>query len=236
MDTNTLIRNATADADSRCRRLERALAERNRELSRLRAQVTIAHHDTIERLIAAAQCRDRDTGEHIERIGRYSGIIARRLGLSDDAIEVLTAAAPMHDVGKLAIPDAILKKTSALTSAERLVMEQHTVIGSRMLQGSDSPLLQVGATIALAHHERWDGSGYPYRLAGDAIPLEARICAVADVYDALSTNRRYREALPRKTVLGMMQSRRGRHFDPGVLDAFLGCRTEIEHLRLLAAA
>src|SRR5258705_2788251 len=107
-------------------------------------------------------------------------------------------------------------------------MRQHTVIGARMLEGSPSPLLQAGASIALSHHERWDGAGYPYGISGDAIPLAARICAVADVYDALSSNRRYREALPNQTVLDMMESQRGRHFDPRVLDAFLASLSKVD--------
>jgi putative two-component system response regulator len=185
-------------------------------------------------LLAAAESRDEETAHHIERIGRYSGVIARALRLPAEQVATIEAAAPMHDVGKLGVPDSILKKTSPLTASEWVIMQQHTVIGARMLQGSPSPLLQTGAAIALAHHERWDGTGYPFRFSGEAIPLEARICSVADVYDALSSDRRYREALPNETVLQMMESQRGRQFDPQVLDAFLGCHAEIEALRAAA--
>ena len=140
----------------------------------------------------------------------------------------------MHDVGKLGIPDSILLKSTPLTPSERDIMKQHTVIGARILEGSSSPLLRSGAIIALAHHERFDGAGYPHGLAGRAIALEARICAVADVFDALSSDRRYREALPLETVFDMMATQRGRQFDPQVFDAFLSCRPQVEaiHARI----
>lgn len=229
------------DADERIARLERALAQTTRELRRTRdamaaeRQATAsARLDTIRHLVAAAECRDGETAAHIERIGHYSEIIAAALGLPADQVAAIRAVAPMHDVGKLGIPDSILLKTSPLTRSEREVMKQHTVNGARILEGSSSPLLRSGATIALAHHERFDGAGYPFGLAGTAIPLEARICAVADVFDALSSDRRYREALAPETVFEMMASQRGRHFDPAVFDAFLSSRPEVEaiHARI----
>jgi putative two-component system response regulator len=156
------------------------------------------------------------------------------MDLPADQVATIRAASPMHDVGKLGIPDSILLKTTPLTAGERDIMKQHTVIGARILEGSSSPLLRSGAMIALAHHERFDGAGYPHGLAGVNIPLEARICAVADVFDALSSDRRYREALPLETVFDMMGSQRGRHFDPQVLDAFLSRRAQVEaiHARI----
>jgi putative two-component system response regulator len=189
-----------------------------------------ARLDTIDRLVAAAEEKDHDTAAHIERIGQYSEVIARALALPEEQVATIRAAAPMHDVGKLGVPDAILKKTTPLTVPEWEIMKQHTVIGARMLEGSPSPLLMAGAAIALSHHERWDGAGYPHGIAGEKIPLEARICSVADVFDALSSNRRYREALPDDMVCEMMASQRGRQFDPRVLDAFLECRSEIQAL------
>jgi putative two-component system response regulator len=223
------------NAEERCARLERALAHTSRELQHARREMAAerlatrsARLDTIRHLVAAAECRDGETAAHIERIGHYSEVIARALGLPADHVASIAAAAPMHDVGKLGVPDSILLKSSPLTPGEREIMKQHTVVGARILEGSSSPLLRSGAAIALSHHERWDGAGYPFGLAGEAIPLEARICAVADVFDALSSDRRYREALPLETVFDMLGSQRGRHFDPRVLDAFLACRAEVE--------
>jgi putative two-component system response regulator len=232
------IKESALAIEARCARLERVLERRNGELRRARQELAVARratHDarleTIDRLVAAAEEKDHETAAHIERIGQYAEVIARALDLPQDHVEMIRAAAPMHDVGKLGVPDAVLKKDSGLTSVEWGIMKQHTVIGARMLEGSASPLLQAGAAIALSHHERWDGAGYPYGISGEEIPLEARICAVADVYDALSSNRCYREALPSQTVREMMESQRGRHFDPSVLDAFLGSRTAIDAIQ-----
>jgi putative two-component system response regulator len=228
------IKESAAAIEARCARLERALEKRNRELRQAREDMTAARLDTIDRLVAAAESKDHETAAHIERIGLYSEVIAQALELPSDQVSSIRATAPMHDVGKLGIPDDILKKTTPLSADEWDVMKQHTVIGARMLRGSPSPLLQTGASIALAHHERWDGAGYPYGISREEIPLEARICSVADVFDALSSTRRYREALPTATVLDMMASQRGKHFDPRVLDAFLGCQSDIEAIHARA--
>jgi putative two-component system response regulator len=190
-----------------------------------------AHLDTIRRLVVAAEYRDSDTARHIERIGRYSALIARRLGLSPSRQEVLRHAASLHDIGKIGVPDAILRKTGPLDDAERRLMQQHTVIGARILEGSLSDVLRVGAEIALTHHERWNGMGYPRRLAGPAIPLHGRICAVSDVFDALTMDRPYRAALPLDRVFAMLEDERGCHFDPEVLDAFLADRDEVIAIR-----
>ena len=229
------IRNAAAAIEARSERLERLLQKRTVELRRAKLEMAAARRathaanlDTIDRLVAAAESKDHDTAAHIGRIGQYSEVIARTMKLAPAVVATVRAAAPMHDVGKLGVPDEILKKTSPLNDAEWEIMKQHTVIGARMLEGSPSPLLQTGAAIALSHHEHWDGAGYPFGIEGGTIPIEARICSVADVYDALSSNRRYREALPSETVLEMMESQRGRQFDPQVLDAFLASRQEIE--------
>jgi putative two-component system response regulator len=137
----------------------------------------------------------------------------------------------MHDVGKIGIPDSILVKSGKLDSVEQEVMQQHTVIGAHLLHGSPSELLQMGETIAISHHERWDGAGYPEGLAGDAIPLVGRICAVADVFDALTSDRPYRAAVPNATVYEMMAAESGRHFDPAVLTAFLAQRARVEAIQ-----
>ena len=235
------IKESAAAIEARCARLERALERRNGELRRARYEMAAARRatqaarlDTIRRLVAAAECKDHDTAAHIERIGQYSEIIARALDLPSAQVAIIRSAAPMHDVGKLAVPDAILQKCTPLTAPEWEIMKQHTIMGARMLEDSPSPLLMMGAAIALAHHERWDGTGYPFGTAGESIPIEARICSVADVYDALSSDRRYREALPISVVLEMMEAERGRQFDPRILDAFLGCRSEIEAIQAAA--
>jgi putative two-component system response regulator len=190
-----------------------------------------AHLDTIRRLVIAAEYKDRDTAAHIERIGLYSEVIALNLSLSPGETELIRYASPMHDVGKIGIPDAILLSPHKLEADQWELMKQHTTIGARILHGSPSPLLQAGEQIALSHHERWDGSGYPSGLRGEDIPLAGRICAVADVFDALTTNRHYRDALPNEAVWEMIQAQRGRHFDPGVADAFLGCREVVEAIQ-----
>ncbi|HEX9668096.1 MAG TPA: HD domain-containing phosphohydrolase, partial [Thermoanaerobaculia bacterium] len=154
-------------------------------------------------------------------------VLAEALRLPPGEIEVLRHAIPMHDVGKIGIPDAVLLKPGRLTPEERLVMESHAVIGGRILAGSSSPLLQAGETIALTHHERWDGTGYPRRLAGEDIPLGGRLCALVDVYDALSSDRPYRPALPESETLALMRDGRGTQFDPDLFDLFL------EHLARL---
>jgi len=190
-----------------------------------------AHLDTIRRLVIAAEYKDRDTAAHIERIGVYSELIATRLNLPPGEVEIIRHASPMHDVGKIGIPDAVLLNPRKLDAQEWEIMKTHTTIGARILHGSPSPVLKAGETIALSHHERWDGSGYPAGLRGEDIPLAGRICAVADVFDALTNNRHYRDALPNETVWEMLQSERARHFDPGVLDVFLACRDAVEQVQ-----
>lgn len=189
------------------------LAEANRSTHR-------AYLDTIFRLALAAEYKDRETAGHIRRVGRYCGLIGRALGLPLREAEVLEVAGPMHDVGKLGVPDHILLKPGKLDAGEWEAMKQHTLIGARLLEGSPSEYLQAGAVIALSHHERWDGSGYPRGLVGEEIPLPGRICAVADVFDALTTDRPYRKAMSNEEALEVMRSGRGGHFDPEILDLF----------------
>ncbi|HEV8579834.1 MAG TPA: HD domain-containing phosphohydrolase [Thermoanaerobaculia bacterium] len=186
-----------------------------------------AHLDTIQRLVWAAECKDRDTAEHIQRMSQFGLVLARALGLPAAQIEILRHAIPMHDVGKIGIPDSILLKPGKLTAEERQVMSSHTVIGARLLAGSPSELLQAGEVIALSHHERWDGSGYPKRLRGEEIPLPARICALADVFDALTSDRPYRPALTNEAALELMREGRGSQFDPRLFDVFLAHLDEI---------
>jgi putative two-component system response regulator len=180
-----------------------------------------AHLDTIKRLMVAAEHRDHDTAGHIERIGLYSGVVARTLGLSPGEAELIRHAAPMHDVGKLGVPDRVLLKPDKLDEEEWTLMRAHTTMGAAILSGSSSPILRMGERIAISHHEKWDGTGYPAGLAGETIPLEGRLCSVVDFFDALTMDRPYRKAVANDEVTAMMRTAAGQHFDPAVLDAFL---------------
>jgi putative two-component system response regulator len=180
-----------------------------------------AHLDTLRRLAVAAECRDGHTAAHLHRVGHYCMLLARALGLPEGEVEAIRHASPLHDVGKIGTPDAILLKPDRLTPEERAAMERHTLIGAHILSGSPSELLQLGQVIALSHHEKWDGSGYPQGLAGEAIPLSGRICAVADVFDALTSVRPYKAAFSNEQAFEILRSGRGIHFDPTTIDLFL---------------
>ncbi len=188
--------------------------------AQLTSAIKEAHLDTIYRLAIAAEYRDEDTALHLKRMSNYSAIIARHYGLPEDRCEIVLYASPMHDVGKLGIPDAILLKPGRLTSIEREIMQTHTSIGAKILSGSQSELLEISRIIALTHHEKFDGNGYPLGLAGEDIPIEGRIVALADVFDALTSRRCYKPAYELEKVMAMLNSDRGKHFDPGVFDAF----------------
>ena len=190
-----------------------------------------AHLDTIQRLAVAAEFKDHDTAAHIRRISSYCGLLAEGLDLAPDLAQVLPHASSMHDVGKIGIPDAILLKPGRLDPDEWAVMQEHTVIGARILSGSSSDVLRAGEVIAISHHERWDGSGYPLGLAGESIPLLGRVCAVADVFDALTSDRPYRTRLAPDQAMEIMMEGRGTHFDPHVLDVFLDVATQFVAVR-----
>lgn len=180
-----------------------------------------AYAGTLSRLSRAVEYHDGATGSHLERVGTYTAEIAGALDLPEAQVELLRLAAPLHDIGKIAIGDRILRKTGMLTDEERALMEQHTDIGRDLLGGSGSDLLELAATIAWTHHERWNGSGYPRGLEGDAIPLAGRIVAVADVFDALSSDRPYRPRLSVAEARAWIVDGSGRAFDPDVVDAFV---------------
>jgi putative two-component system response regulator len=192
--------------------LEARVRERTRELEQSQGEV-------LERLAGAAEFRDGETSRHTERVGEISGRIARALGFGSDYADMIRFAARLHDIGKIGIPDSILLKPHKLTKDEFAVMASHTVIGARILSGGSSDVVMLAERIALSHHERWDGTGYPHGLKGDAIPIEARIVAAADVLDALSHPRSYRPEWPRASVLGLIQRSSGSHFDPAVVKA-----------------
>lgn len=184
------------------------------------AEILERERETIFRLSKAAESRDPETGAHIVRMANYSKIIAEQLGLSAADQQLILETAPMHDVGKVGIPDSILLKPGKLTADEFSVMKQHTRLGYEILAGSSSNLLTAGAEIALAHHEKFDGSGYPNGLAGENIPLFARIVAVADVFDALTSERPYKKAWVNEQALAHLREGAGKHFDPLCVDAF----------------
>jgi len=175
--------------------------------------------EVLLRLARAGEFRDEDTGAHIVRIGKVSRHIAEVLGLPENECNIIEAAAPIHDIGKIGIPDSILRKPGPLSEAERKVMQNHTLIGYDILKNSTSKYLQCGAEIALAHHEKFDGSGYPHGIRGDEIPLCARIVAVADVYDALTHRRPYKLPWPKAKVVEHMEQLKGTHFDPVCVEA-----------------
>jgi cyclic di-GMP phosphodiesterase len=193
--------------------LEAKVRDRTRELEA--AQIEI-----IERLARAAEFRDDNTGQHTERVGQMSALLARQIGLSDTQVSLIRRAAPLHDVGKIGIPDSILMKLGKLTAEEFELVKTHTTIGARILSGSRFTILRLAEEIAYNHHERWDGSGY-VGIRGSDIPLAGRIVAVADVFDALTQKRPYKAAWPVTEAIGEIDRQRGRQFDPALVDAFM---------------
>lgn len=191
------------------------------EVAEATAEIRSREVELINRMSRASEFRDPETGAHIERMAHYSRMIAERLGLNASYCQSIFVAAPMHDIGKLGVPDAILLKPGKLTEQEMAVMRQHAEIGHSILRGSRSHLIQLGAAIAKAHHEKWDGTGYPSGLKGTDIPLPGRIVAVADVFDALTSTRPYKTAWPVEQARAYLLTQEGRHFDPACLGAFL---------------
>jgi len=215
-------------------RLGLAVRKLNDRAADLASEVAIAtrklqerEEEIILRLALAVEYRDNDTGEHTLRVAKYSRIIAEKLGLPPRLCRDIYLAAPLHDVGKVAIPDNILLKPGRLNEQEIAVIRTHAEIGSRILADSPCELIQIGATIAAAHHERWDGSGYPRGLKGSEIPIAARVVTVADVFDALTTRRPYKKAMPLEAARQYLEEKKGREFDPACVDAFLSRWEEV---------
>jgi PAS domain S-box-containing protein len=209
------------------------LRESDRERAQRRAigELETSCRETVERLSSAIEMYDPAIGSHLERQAAIAALLGERLGLRPARVQLLRAAAPMHDIGKIAIPDGVLRKRGRLTSSERERMQSHTIVGHQLLAGSASELLKMAATIALTHHERYDGSGYPRGLAEEEIPLEGRIVAVADSFDALLTERPYRSAFAVEEAIELIASERETHFDPRLIDAFRDGIEEILALR-----
>lgn len=218
------------------------------------AELEHAHREIIQCLARAAEFRDNETGAHVIRVGKFAGIIAEEMGMDENAVYLLSQAATLHDVGKIGIPDEILHKKGKFTGQEVEIMRRHCGFGRQVLDnvisyddsrlsshtsmGADimsmcsSPAIAMARTVALTHHEKWDGTGYPLGLAGTSIPIEGRITAVADVFDALSSKRPYKPAFPLEECLRILQEERGKHFDPDVVDAFLRRVPEIIAIQL----
>ncbi|MEG3190987.1 two-component system response regulator [Lysobacter sp. D1-1-M9] len=208
---------------------QRALSLEQRLLSSMH-EVEERERETLSRLARAIEYRDTGTSVYLERMTRVAGLIAEHLGLFEDEVRMIELAAPLHDIGKIAIPDAVLMKPGPLTAEETAIMRRHPRIGHELLDGSQNRFVQAGALIALRHHERYDGSGYPDGLAGEDIPLEARIVAVADVFDALISPRPYKPAWDLEATLDYLYAQRGRLFDPRCVDALVRSRARLEDI------
>jgi putative two-component system response regulator len=200
--------------------LESEAMRRKNQLNQTLKQLRDASLDTIFKLTAASEYRDNETGAHIKRMSHYSVVIAQKMGLKHKTVETILYAAPMHDIGKIGIPDKILLKPGKLNAEEWEVMKKHTTIGADILKGSNFGFVRTGETIARTHHEKWDGSGYPNGLKGRRIPLAGRIVALADAFDAMTSKRPYKEAFSIEKANQIIFEERGRHFDPDVVDAF----------------
>ena len=193
----------------------------------LQQSTVAAHLETIYCLASAAEYKDEETAEHIKRMSYTAAIVARAKGLPEDEVRMVLHSSPMHDVGKIGIPDSVLLKPGTLDPDEWAIMKRHTTIGAAILSAGSSEYLETGRTIALSHHEKWDGTGYPKGLAGEDIPLYGRICALADVFDALLSKRPYKDPFPMEKALDIMRQGRGTHFDPELLDLFMDNLDEI---------
>ncbi|HWL64759.1 MAG TPA: HD domain-containing phosphohydrolase, partial [Actinomycetota bacterium] len=234
------LRRRTLELENRKHRtqLEQMVDERTtdlwdaiRQLETAGKELRLSREETIQRLAVAAEFRDDETGKHIERMSRYCALLARKIGGDYEGCELIRVATVMHDVGKIGIPDSILLKPGPLSSAEFEVMKTHAEIGKMILEGSEAELLQMATAIAATHHEWWDGSGYPSGLNAEEIPLEGRIAAIGDVFDALTSNRVYRKAFTLGEAVEIMKKERGTHFEPFLLDLFFDSIQELVDIK-----
>ncbi|TKS59416.1 MAG: response regulator receiver modulated metal-depenent phosphohydrolase [Nitrospira sp.] len=199
-------------------------------LERSEKELRLSREETIQRLAIAAEFRDSSTAQHIQRMSHYCELLARKYGLSPERCDLIRTASPMHDIGKIGTPDHVLLKPGKFTQEEFGVIAQHAEIGYRILSGSDAELLKVAAVIAYTHHERFDGTGYPRGLKGEAIPIEGRIASIADAFDALTTQRVYKPAFELSHAIELMFKHRGEHFDPELLDVFIASTEELTRI------
>jgi putative two-component system response regulator len=230
------LRRRRLEVESRAHRIElnRRIRERTttlestvKRLIRTQQMLRQSHEETIHRLTSAAEFRHDETARHVQRMSKYCSLLAQRLGLDKERCELIRASSPMHDIGKIGIPDGILLKNTRLTSPEFEVMKRHTEIGYRILAGSEASLLKMAAVIAWTHHERLDGSGYPRGLQGIQIPIEGRIAAIADTFDALTSWRSYKIPVPFDKAVGVLREGRGHLFDPVLTDCFFDSQDEV---------
>lgn len=199
-------------------------------LERREKELRLSREETIQRLAIAAEFRDSSTAQHIRRMSHYCELLARNSGLSSEQCDLIRTASPMHDIGKIGTPDQVLLKPGKFTPEEFDVIARHAEIGYRILSGSDAELLKVAALIAYTHHERFDGTGYPRGLKGEAIPIEGRIASIADAFDALTTQRVYKPAFEISHAIELMLKHRGEHFDPQLLDVFVASSEELTRI------
>jgi len=204
-------------------RINRVLKERymRKKARDSHEELKQAYIDSIHRLLMASEFKDDDTGDHIVRIGEYSRMMAQKMGMSKKDVETLHYTAPMHDVGKIGIPDKILLKPAKLTKKEFEIMKSHTIIGAKLLSRSNSAILKTAQEIALGHHEKFNGKGYPNQISGKDIPIFCRIVAIADTFDALTSKRPYKEPYPLEMAFDIIRNERGKHFDPELVDLFM---------------
>lgn len=212
--------------------LEREVTKRTEELKYALEKLEKASLETIFRLSVAAEYKDEETGAHVKRMSLYTEALARQMGFDEHSTKTIRYAAVMHDIGKIGIPDLILLKPDKLDENEWKIMKSHPIIGAKILKDSDAEFIKVGEIIALTHHEKWDGSGYPNALKGTEIPIEGRIAALTDVFDALLSKRPYKEAFSIEKAEAIINQRRGTHFDPDVVDAFLAIKEEILAIKM----
>jgi putative two-component system response regulator len=223
-----------AELQNSVRKLEQYSVELKKaliEVEEAHDELEYAYLDTINRLVTAAEYKDEETGDHIVRMSSYSTLMAEKYGLSDETVKLIQYASPMHDIGKIGIPDQILLKPGRLTAEEFEIIKSHTTIGGKILADSKADVLKLAHEIALTHHEKWDGSGYPRGLAGRDIPISGRIVGIADIFDALTSKRPYKEPYPVEVAVEIIRSEQGIKLDPDLVDVFISNIDEVEKIR-----
>lgn len=207
------------------------LQVRLEEVKALQKEIEDTQKEVVFTMGAIGESRSKETGNHVKRVAEYTYILAKYIGLPEKECEMLKQASPMHDIGKVAIPDAVLNKPGRFDEEERKIMDTHAQLGYDMLQASDRPLLKMAATVAYEHHEKWNGKGYPNKLAGEDIHIYGRITALADVFDALGSDRVYKKAWDDERIFNLFKEERGEHFDPQLVDIFFDKLDEFLHIR-----